>query len=572
MLMEFEVLSPCGDADPIEQIGLNPRVTDLNQATIGLYTTFKEHWVLILDEIARQLKERYPGARFTSFQYIEDLNCYTQVAELAKDPRVRPEFEEWLKGVDTVIVANADAGSCTLYLAYNATYPERLGKPTVLTVAGEYLGLARRAVELRGVPALRCVKLDILDLAFEPDIQHWVDVVIPGRVSEMLDDLVESLTRPVTQEETGIPVPVESTPHVAMKGSLTEINKYYYRKGWTYGMPVMPPTEEAVAEMLRGTDLPRDHVVAILPPLMGKATVEKIAINATMAGCLPTHLPVVMAAIEAIADPRSWVEAYTCSNASWAPLLMVNGPIRRDLDLNGGPAVLSPYRKANAAIAHAVGLVVMNIAGIKVNREDLAIFGHEGRFGMCIAENEEESPWEPMHVYYGLNKEDSAVSVMWPNSRQFSLLPEDAGAILQHMCDNIPAFGVDPGCTTIMTPKLANYLHSSGYSRKGIVDYLVEYARIPASKLNVRWMIGHHHEPTTVPLPAESTRTVRKFWSDLHLPIIVAGGTGVALAFYGGGGDHGGPVTAKIRLPKNWDELVARYADYESEIDSEAKV
>jgi len=567
MLMEFEVLNPCGDVEPLQTVGLNQRVADLNQATIGLFTTFKEHWVLILEEIAKQLKQRYPGAKFTSFQYVEDLNCYTQVAELAKDLERRPQFEEWLKDVDTVIVANADAGSCTLYLAYNATLPERLGKPTVLTVAGQYIDLAKRAAELRGVPALRCVKLDILDLAFEPDIEHWVDVVIPERVSAMLDELIEALTSPVGSEEAAAPTPVPSGSRVAMSGTLSEVNKYYYRQGWAYGMPIMPPTEEAVMEMLTGTDLPPEHVVAVLPPIMGKATVEKIAINAVMAGCLPTHLPVVIAAIEAIADPRSWVEAYTCSNASWAPLLMVNGPIRADLNLNGGPAVFSPYRKANAAIAHAVGLVVMNIAGIKVNREDLAIFGHEGRFGMCIAENEEESPWEPMHVYYGFDKDDSAVSVMWPNSRQFSILPEDEGAILQIMCDSIPAFGVDPGCTTVMTPKLARYLDSRGYSRKTMVEYLVEYARIPASKLNVRWMIGHHHEPKTVPLPAESTRTVRKFWSDLHLPIIVAGGTGVALAFYGGGGDHGGPVTAKIRLPENWDELVERYGDYETEID-----
>lgn len=565
--MEYEVLNPCGNVEPSQAIGLNERVADLNKATIGLFTTFKEHWVLILDEIARQLKQRFPGATFTSFQYVQDLNSYTQVAEVAKDPDYRPKFEEWVKGVDAVIVANADAGSCTLYLAYNATLPEHLGKPTVLTVAGEYLGLARRAAELRGVPALRCVQLDILDLAFEPDLQHWVDVVIPERVSAMLDDLIDALTKPLTAQEAAPPAPAKNHPRVATKGTLAEISKFFYRKGWAYGMPIVPPTEEAVQEMMTGTDLPPDHVVATLPPINGKATVEKIAVNAVMAGCLPTHLPVVIAAVEAIADPRSWVEAYTCSNASWAPLMMVNGPVRGDLNLSSGPAVFSPYRKANAAIGHAVGLIVMNIAGVKVGREDLAIFGHEGRYGMCIAENEEESPWEPMHVYYGFDESDSTVSVMWPNSRHFNLLPEDAGRILQIMCDTIPAFGTDPGCTIIMTPKLARFLNSCGFSRRKIVDYLVEYARISSSQLNTRWLIGHNHEPKTVPLPLDHTRWVRKFWSDLHLPIIVAGGTGMGLAFYGGGGDHGGPVTAKVRLPQNWSELVARYQDYETELD-----
>ncbi len=564
--MEYEVLSPVGDVDPIMQIGLNPRVTDLNKATIGLYTTFKEHWVLILEEIARQLKERYPGAKFSRFQYTKDLNPYTQVAEVAKDPEVRPEFEEWLKGVDTVIVANADAGSCTLYLTFNATLPEHLGKPTVLTVADDFVDLLKRAAQLRGVPALRHVRLDLHDLNFEPDITHWIEVVIPERVSEMLDDLVAALTTPLTLEEIAVPANPENTSRVAIKGSFAEVNKHFYRMGWAYGMPIAPPTDEAVAEMLSGTDLAPNHLVAKIPPLMGKATVEKIAINGIMAGCLPTHMPVLIAAVEALVDPRHWVEAYTCSIASWAPLLMINGPIRGDLNLNSGPALLSPYRKGNAAIAHAVGLMIMNLGGIKAGREDMALFGHEGRFGICIAENEEESPWEPMHVYYGLEPQDSALTRFWPNSRSYSLLSEDASAVLQAMCETIPAFGFDPGCVTILSPGLAKALHSQGLSRKGIVDYIVEYARIPASKLNVRWMIGHHHEPKTVPLPAEDTRTVRKFWSDVHLPIIVAGGEAVGLAFYGGGGDHGGPVTVKIQLPKNWKELLARYADYESEI------
>jgi hypothetical protein len=560
--MEYEVLSPRGDVDPIRQIALNPRVADLNTATIGLYATFKEHWVLILDEIARQLQARYPGAKFSRFQYTKDLNSYTQVAEVAKDPEVRPQFEEWVKGVDAVIVANADAGSCTLYLTYNATLPEHLGKPTVLTVASEFVGLAERAAELRGVPKLRYARLEILDISMEPDLKEWVDVIIPQRVAAALDGIIAGLTAPLTPEEAAVPAGPENTPRVVTKGSLQEVNTYFYRQGWAYGMPVIPPTEEAVKEMLTGTDLPADHLVATLPPMMGKATVEKIAVNAVMAGCLPTHLPVLIAAVEAVADPHMWMEAYTCSVASWAPLLMVNGPVRADLDLSDGPTALSPYRRGNAAIAHAFGLVIMNIAGIKAGREDMALFGHEGRFGMCIAENEEESPWEPMHVYYGLEPGDSAVTISWPNTRMLGMFPENLGAVLKAICDGIPAFGFDPGCTIIMSPQLARFLHAHGFSRKALVDYLVEYARIPTGGIVMRWMTGNHHEPKGVPLPADPSRTVRKFWSGLHLPIIVAGGNAIALAFYGGGGDHGGPITKKIRLPERWDELVSRYRDY----------
>jgi hypothetical protein len=295
--MEYEALSPRGDVDPIKQIALNPRVPDLNQATIGLFASFKQHWVLILDEIAKQIQERYPGAEFTRFRYMKDLNSHAQVAEVAKDPDLRPQFEEWAKGVDAVIVGNADAGSCTLYLTYNATFPEHLGKPTVLTVAKEFVRLAERAAELRGVPALRHVKLNLLDLSMEPDLKWCVDVLIPERVSEVIDDIVAGLVAPLTPEEETVPAGLENTPRVAVKGSFDDVNKFFYQQEWAWGMPIKPPTDGAVREMLTGTDLPPDHVVAKIPPMMGKATVEKIAVNAVMAGCLPTtgsrHTPAV---------------------------------------------------------------------------------------------------------------------------------------------------------------------------------------------------------------------------------------------------------------------------------------
>jgi len=276
-------------------------------------------------------------------------------------------------------------------------------------------------------------------------------------------------------------------------------------------------------------------------------------------------MPVLIAGVEAMVDPRFWLEAYTCSMASWAPLMVVNGPARKDLALSDRRSLFSPYKKGNAAIAHAFGLMVMNLGGIKGGREDMGIFGHEGHFGMCIAENEEESPWEPLHEYWGLDKGDSALTLSWPNTRVLDMYPEEIGAVLKAICEHIPAFGFDPGCTIVISPYLARFISSHGFTRKGLVDYIVEYARVPASQVNVRWLTGNHHEPKGVPVPLDPTRSVRKFWSGLHLNVVVAGENAPALLFYGGGGDHGGPVTAKIRLPKDWDALVARYSDYESQ-------
>jgi hypothetical protein len=271
-------------------------------------------------------------------------------------------------------------------------------------------------------------------------------------------------------------------------------------------------------------------------------------------------MPVLIAAVEAMVDPRMWLEAYTCSVASWAPLMMINGPIRHDLNINSGANVMSPYNKSNAAIGHAMGLIIMNIAGIRAGIEDMGILGHEGRFGICIAEDEENSPWEPMHEYYGFRREDSAVTVSWPNTRAMGMFGKNVGEILRGICDAVPAFGFDPGCTFIMCPEAARLLNDAGYSRKDVLSYIVEYARKPATQMNVRWMIDNNHDITDVPLPADPTRSVRKFFSELHLPLVVAGmDYSFGVAFYGGGGDHGGPITKKIELPKNWEQLKTEY-------------
>ena len=557
-------MNPRAETDPIEVIGLNPRLDDLNGKTIGLYATFKLHWVLILEEVGKQLKERYPDIKLTRFQYTKDLNSYTQVAEVAKDPDVRPEFEDWLSGVDAVIVANADAGSCALYLTYNTTLVERLGKPVVMLLKSEFINISESAAELRGVPALRYVESGIPDISVtsKEEFDGIIKNEIPMYVSKILDQVIDGLTRPLTEAEKNPEVRTEDTSGIVFEGNIDQVNDFYYKKRWAYGMPVMPPTEEAVKMMLAGTDLSADHVVAKIPPMLGKATVEKIAVNAVMAGCLPVYMPVLIAAVEAMVDPRMWIEAYTCSVASWAPLLVVNGSIRNDLYLNSGVTLFSPYYKANAAIGHALGLIIMNIAGIRGGVEDMGILGHEGRFGMCIAENEEDNPWEPLHAYYGLDRDDSAVTLFWPHTRSMGHFGKDVSHILQSICDSIQVFGFDPGCALIMCPATARLLMDHGFTRKGVTDYIVEYARQPASKMNVRWMKGNNHFPPNVPLPEDPTRSARKFMSGRHLPIIVAGMSySWGVGYYGGGGDHGGPITKKINLPKNWRELVRQYED-----------
>ena len=157
----------------------------------------------------------------------------------------------------------------------------------------------------------------------------------------------------------------------------------------------MPPTREAVDEMLSGTDLPPDHIVGKMIPRLGKATVEKIAINAVMAGALPTAMPLLIAGIEAMLDPQSSFGIFEVSTGSWAPFYIVNGPIREQLRINGSSGALSPGDMANASIGRAMGLIVKNLGGARKGVEDMGVLGNPAKYSMVLAENEEASPWEP---------------------------------------------------------------------------------------------------------------------------------------------------------------------------------
>jgi hypothetical protein len=550
--MKYKVLSPWAQVDKSKSAVMKPRLNDLNGKTIGLFSHFKEHSPLILKEVERQMKERFPSARFSPYQYVRD------TTEIINDEQHKPSFIEWLNGVDAVVSAYGDAGSCSMFVAYNSALIETMGKPVVMLVKGDLAKPAQRGASARHVPCLRMVKTVIMDMSGMFSLAGVEETIIRPGITPVIDEIITALTAPLTDEEKS-PSAVEDLSGLVFEGSLEEVNNFFYKNGWTNGAPIIPPTEEAVNEMLKGTDLPRDYVVAGVPPMLGKATVEKIAINAVMAGCLPTYMPILIAAVEGMVDPVIHLEGWTCSVASWAPLMIINGQVRRDLNMNGDGAILSPYYKASSTIARAFALMIMNIGGVRPILEDMSEMGHESRFGICIAENEEVSPWQPLRVDYGLSKDDSSITLFWPSQRS-SISGKDATGILRSMCA-VDMLGWAPGCAFIMSPGCAKKFAEEGWTKKDILAYLVEYARKPASELNVRWLRGNNHLPDVV-MPVDPSHSVRKFWNTDHLFIVVGGSNyGASGVAFGGGGDHGGPVTKKVQLPKDWDNLVNKYND-----------
>jgi len=550
----MKIYSPWAEIDNSGAIALNPRLDTLEGKTIGLYAHFKGHSPIMLQVIADLLLERFPTAKFKSIQLKVD------TAEAVNIPEFDAELKEWLKDVDGVITAYGDMGSCCMFHAYNTAYVERLGKPTVMLCHEDLISVGKKGASVRQCPNLRFVTTTLPDMSWFPAID---DGVINGMMrpafAAVLDQIIEGLTEPLTEEEKTSVIRSNSEAMPFEVESLDGISELFYKRGWTTGWPIIAPTEEAVENMLRGTDLPRDYVVGMIPPMNGKATVEKIAINAVMAGCLPTYLPVLIAAVKATLDPCIHLEGWTCSKASWFPLITVSGKVAKQIGVSSS---LSGYTKASSTIARAYSYMIMNISGVRPGIEDLCEPGHESRQGVCIAENSDLSPWQPLHVRWGISEDDSAVTMFWPEERA-----EGHGGNPKECFDTmfrVAYSGYDKGCCYVVTPGFAQTLAKEGFTtQQEVFDYIKEYCRQPAGEVAYRWLIGSNHLPKGVRLPYDRQNgSVRKFWSTDHMLMIVAGsipgGTCITLA---GGGEHGGPACTRIDLPAKWDALVEEYAD-----------
>ncbi|HEV3225270.1 MAG TPA: thioredoxin [Acidimicrobiales bacterium] len=184
-----------------------------------------------------------------------------------------------------------------------------------------------------------------------------------------------------------------------------------FDRGWSDGLPVVPPTESRVLRMLEGTTRAADEIVAVVPPDLVECTVEKIAINAVLAGCAPEHLPVVLAAVEAACTDTFNIHGVLATTMPVGPVMIVNGPIRRRIAMNAGVNVLGQGNRANATIGRALQLVIRNVGGGRPGGVDRATQGNPGKLSFCFPEDEEGSPWEPLHVERGFDAQSSTVTL-----------------------------------------------------------------------------------------------------------------------------------------------------------------
>ena len=438
---------------------------------------------------------------------------------------------------------------------YESITIEERNIPTVSLVNYGFLNDAESASRAKGMPYLRYIPTNV-------PCESSVIFDIEAGIDEVMDKIVDAIIRPLSPEERSPEQKETSKPQrIIYKGSLEEVNRHFYTHGWSDGMPVIPPTEEAVAEMLTGTDLPPDHFLGKLQSRNGKVTIEKIAVNAVMAGCLPTYMPVLIAATQNLIESEPGFNGYTTfgfSTGSWAPFWVINGPVAGQININNSSGALSPGNIANAVIGRAIGLIIKNLGGVRKGVEDMGTMGNPMKYTLVISENEKESPWEPLHVELGYKREDSTITLSFPNCYlQHIPYTSDAEGILMAIADNMPR---GMRYNIIITPAHAKNLMREGYDKEKIRKYIVENKLVTAKKMVAFMGMGPVREKGSGSKSAGETGMVPLIDDPRFIRLIVAGGPGAWISHLtGGGATPGKKEIQKIELPINWDDLVARY-------------
>ncbi|HEY8356402.1 MAG TPA: UGSC family (seleno)protein [Ramlibacter sp.] len=445
----FTVLNPRGTAPAIRLRPMAPRKGALAGRTVYLVDVRFMNGKQFLEEIQGQFAERFPDVRTVVRQkrggYTED------------DPELWQEIEE---NAGLVIMAIGHCSTCAPAVAVHCMHLEQRGIPTAPLVTSAFTDLVRAVSHKAGVPRLRFTFVPHPVSGKNPEqLRAYVRGVDPVAGTPVLDGIVHALTSPLTDQESATGELQRPVPRLLGADTEDELHAMYRDAWWSDGLPVVLPTPERVTAMLAGTKHAPGEEVGRLRPTQTQEdwtyTVEQVAVNAVMAGAQPAHFPVILALA------ASQVTALHSSTSGFATMVVVNGPIRHEIGMNAGLGALGPFNHANAAIARAYHLLSRNLGGGAV--PGITYLGSQGNplnyVGICFAENQERSPWEPFHVQKGYAAEDSTVSIF--RGRTFNhLLEIRAKTWREQLLNMVGGYAPVPstGLTLLVEPLVARAL------------------------------------------------------------------------------------------------------------------
>jgi hypothetical protein len=350
--------------------------------------------------------------------------------------------------------------------------------PAVVLGTDAFVSLARTTGQSLGLPHLPLIT-----------VAHPIGGLDPGIVAARAEAVVERVLAALTADPAP---PAPGTMSRAARATAPEdldgFQAFVLAEGWGDGLPALPPTPERVARILGGRR--PTEVVATLAPRQGVATFEAVAVNAALAGAGPEHLDVIVAAVRAVAEPRFNLKAIQTTTHPCTPLVIVNGPVARRLGIAGGANALGQGYRANAVIGRALRLTLQNVGGATPGQVDRATLGHPGKFAYCLSENEEASPWEPLHVERGFGRDESTVTVC--GSEAPHNVNDHGSTTAEDMVRTLAATGATSGNNNVylggeplllVGPEHAATIAAGGWSKRDLKRAFWDRARVPLSAI-----------------------------------------------------------------------------------------
>ncbi len=578
---KYAVISPVG-RQAVSMIKQAPRLETLEGKTIAVVGgSFMAH--ITHPEIKRLILASFPTSEVILLDEIGSAGPYPgpSVKSKAKD-----EFQRKLKemGVQAVISGNAGCGLCTLKETGSSIAAEYLGIPAVTIAAPSFVNQVYSTAIAHGVPAPRVAVYPGAFAAHSPEelLRNTREVVWP--------QILQALTKPITEAEIAErrKVAREAPKEPVFVGTIDEVNRFFTEQRWTDGLPIIPPTVERVEEFLKFTDEPWDKIVGILPIAYREILVWHVAVTGVMAGCPPEFMPLLIAFTKALANGD--YRRMLASTHAWTPFCWVNGPVARQLGIEAQQGMISAPR--NAALGRFINLAMINLGGYYIKENRMGTFGY--LIPWVMAEDEAaclEIGWQPYHVQKGFDFNQNALTaasaLMWGNNltpashegqKIMELMAWDVVEKGQFATGSGPRF---PHRTILITKDVARNLAQSYPSKETLEEALVATARRPAyerafanywanpgSAFPIRYTFDMHlrkiirEEGGELTFPPPWLAGVIDHNEIYTVPVMKVGMTAILVA---GDPDRnkvqtvpGGPfVTIEIKLPPNWDHLMA---------------
>jgi hypothetical protein len=485
-MVRLEFFDPSGSTDVAH--GHAPRLKSMEGKKIGFLSNGQWQSFRALPLLKQYLEEDFPG--------IEVLppDTFPEGSEIIdKDSTIE---QVKASGVDAVILGNAACGACSTACGVAAGKLEKIGIPTVTLTRQDFIGVVRNSAGGLGLPA---------DLSM---VTFPIDLFLPGSDLESLSDrrreFYDGLTSWSAELRNDSVRPMITVEGVDYQDALSKANNMFMVNRWGDGLPLWPASRELVDSILRGTDLPRDHLLGRFPPRGGLATVEACAVALAMAGGRPEYLPVLIASVEAMLDPAAGSAKMQATSGATFPVIIVNGPIAKDIRLNSGFGCLGPdpQHPAGAAIGRALRQMQQNLGGALPGTGTMAPWGAMRSTNVVFAEDEDGLPegWLPHGTErHGFRPGTNSVSFYWAHSalnivRRGAMKESLEQDVLEGMhrvaaCIGSPMVHYTrtytdstPGAV-LLTKVVADYLASTGWDKQKVREFLWENSRIPQETL-----------------------------------------------------------------------------------------